>query len=163
MPGLVSTDDIDGDGDALDKPGMVGEDDMAVMTTPGCFFLLGCFCDAGFLLEAVLLLAVELTLMLTLRAEDDRRWSRSLWRSLFERETRGGSKSPRRGSSGLVGLRSDMLRDAKDGGLLRWVRLDHVRVGLLDGIYIAIVVAPGRGIGIGGKEKREVIQMRGTG
>lgn len=116
VPGLVSTDDIDGDGDALDKSGMVGEDDMAVMTTPGCFFLLGCFCDsAGFLLEAVLLLAVELTLMLTLRAEDDRRWSRSLWRSLFERETRGGSKSPRRGSSGLVGLRSDMLRNAKDG------------------------------------------------
>lgn len=62
-----------------------------------------------------------------------------------------------------MGLRSDMLRDAKDGGLLRWVRLDHVRVGLLDGNYIAIVVAPGRGIGIGGKEKREVIQMRGTG
>lgn len=166
VPGLVSTDDIDGDGDALDKSGMVGEDDMAVTTTPGCFFLLGCFCDsAGFLLEAVLLLAVELTLILTLRAEDDRRWSRSLWRSLFERETRGGSKSPRRGSSGLVGLRSDMLRDAKDGRSIcaGWVRLDRVRVGLPDGAYIAIVVAPGRGIGIGGKEKREVIQMRGTG
>jgi hypothetical protein len=52
---------------------MAGEDDM-VTTTRGCFFLLGCFCDtAGVLLEAVLLLAVELTLILTLRAEDDRR------------------------------------------------------------------------------------------
>lgn len=87
VPGLVSTDEIDGDGDALDKSGIAGEDDMAVMTTPGCFFLLGCFCDrAGVLLEAVLLLAVELTLILALRAKDDRRWSRSLWRSLFERE-----------------------------------------------------------------------------
>ena len=90
VPSLESTDEIDGDGDALDKPGMAGEDDMAVTTTPGCLILLGCFCDrAGFLLEAVLLLAVELALMLTLRADDDRRWSRSLCRSLFERETRG--------------------------------------------------------------------------
>ena len=73
VPSLVSTDDIDGDGDALDKSGIAGEDDM-VTTTPGCFFLLSCLCDTvGFLLEAVLLLAVELTLILTLRAEDDRR------------------------------------------------------------------------------------------
>ena len=79
LPGLVSTDDIDGDGDALDKSGMAGEEDMAVTTTSSCFRL----CDrAGVLLEAVLL-AVELTLILTLRVEDDRRRSRSLWRSLL--------------------------------------------------------------------------------
>lgn len=67
VPGLVSTDEIDGEGDALDNSGMTGEDDMVVTTTPGCFFLLGCFWDrAGFLLEAVLLLEVELTLILTL-------------------------------------------------------------------------------------------------
>lgn len=34
-----------------------------------------------------------------------------------------------------------------------WIRLDRVRVGLPSSFYIAIVVAPGRGIGIGGKEK----------
>jgi hypothetical protein len=164
VPGLVSADDIDGDGDALDKSGMAGEDDM-VTTTPGCFFLLGCFCDtAGVLLEAVLLLAVELTLILTLRAEDDRRWSPSLWRSLFERETRGRSKSPRL-SSGLLGLRSDMLRDAKDGGcLLRGMDTAGSRQSRVTGAYIAIVIAPGRGRGIGQEgRQREVIRMRGTG
>lgn len=82
VPGLVSTDDIDGEGDALDKSGTAGEEDMVMTTTPGCFRL-GCLCDrAGVLLEAVLL-AVELTLILTLRVEDDRRRSRSLWRSLL--------------------------------------------------------------------------------
>jgi hypothetical protein len=55
----------------LDKSG-TGEDDMAT-TTLGCFCFLCCFCDkAGVLLEAVLALAVELTLILTLRAEEDR-------------------------------------------------------------------------------------------
>lgn len=63
-----------------------------------------------------------------------------------------------------MGLRSDMLRDAKDRGLFAqdgygWIASE----GLPDVAYIAIVVAPGRGIDIGKKEKREVIQMRGTG
>lgn len=70
-PGLVSTDEVDGDGDVLDKSNMTGEDETPVTRTPGCFGV--CFCARlGVLLDVVPVLVV-LMLRLILRAEEDRR------------------------------------------------------------------------------------------